>query len=124
MPDIQDQCPWTIRWGTSAETTTRCGKTDHLAGRRAYRQPFDPASGEVTRGYITPEDLAAPFMRPAPPDPEHEGPGLIAGQRIFWQSGDRREYTGEWPGYCDKIPLPAFAGGCVLPLNHGGGCAP
>lgn len=23
------QCPWSIRWGTSAQTTTRCDKPEH-----------------------------------------------------------------------------------------------
>jgi len=104
---IQDQCPWSIRYGTSA--TTRCRKTDHITGRRAYRQAGDPDSGEV---------------QIADPDPEHEGPGLMPGQIIHWFSGDRREYTGDWPGYCDKIPLPPFEGGCTLPLRHHGGCVP
>ena len=87
----QDQCPWTIRWGTTADATTRCGKTDHIT---------------VNIGV---------------PDPQHEGPGLLAGQRIAWYSGDRREYTGEWPGHCGK---PAGQGGCVLPAGHPGRCAP
>jgi hypothetical protein len=85
----RQQCTWTIRWGTSAETTTRCDKIEHSI-------------------------------------PEHEGPGLaeVPGQRIVWYAGDRREYQGDWPGYCDKLPLAPFEGGCTLPLGHPGRCAP
>ncbi len=53
-------------------------------------------------------------------DGQHEGPGTGEGERIFWYAGDRREYTGEWPGYCDKAP---FEGGCVLPAGHRPKCA-
>lgn len=54
---------------------------------------------------------------------QHEGPGLGEGERIFWYSGDRREYTGQWPGYCDKLGKPPFEGGCALPAGHRGRCA-
>lgn len=36
---------------------------------------------------------------------------------IQWHAGDRREYTGAWPGYCLKIS------GCVLHTGHHGRCA-
>lgn len=80
-------CPYSIRWGTSAETTTRCD-----------REPHD--------------------------DSRHEGPGIVAGQRVTWYAGDRREYTGDWPGYCDRLGGKAFLGGCTLPAGHRGNCAP
>jgi len=52
-----------------------------------------------------------------PGDQEHEGPGLpqFPYQRITWQAGDRREYTGDWPGPCPE---------CTLHLGHHGRHAP
>jgi hypothetical protein len=55
---------------------------------------------------------------------QHEGPGIMPGQVIYWHAGDRREYTGEWPGYCDRLPGMPFQGGCTLPRGHQGRCAP
>lgn len=52
-----------------------------------------------------------------PADPVHEGPGLVTGQTITWYAGDRREYTGEWPGPCPAQP-------CILHAGHHGGHAP
>jgi hypothetical protein len=93
-----DRCPWKIRYGTTEETSTQCD-----------RPPHD--------GY-----------RPEP-DPQHEGPGLpqFPGQRVLWLAGDRREYTGDWPGYCPKvrgITTGPLGGGCTLPAGHHGRCAP
>lgn len=82
-------CPWSIRWGTSEETTTKCDLLSHTS----------------ESGY-------------------HEGTGLFPEQRIRWFPGDRREYQGEWPGYCDKLPGATFKGGCTLPARHPGRCAP
>lgn len=85
-------CPWKIRWGTTAEHTTQCDKGWH--------------SGLGT----------------------HEGPGLVEQfpyQRVEWMAGDRREYKGEWPGYCGPGETHADAMGiCVLPAGHHGRCAP
>ncbi len=51
-------------------------------------------------------------------DEHHEGPsGVFAGQRISWVAGDRREYTGDWPGLCPDQP-------CVLHAGHHGRHAP
>lgn len=55
-------------------------------------------------------------------DPHHRGkhtnPAAANGYTVIsWLAGDRREYTGEWPGPCDKTP------GCVLHLGHRGRCA-
>jgi hypothetical protein len=88
------RCPWTIRYGTSAETTTRC---------------------DVDHGRADPDDIT------------HSGPGLpeFPGQRVVWSAGDRREYRGDWPGYCTLLgPAPTFGGGCTLPAGHHGRCAP
>lgn len=86
-------CPWSIRWGTTAETTTKCDLASHTSS-----DSTDPAY--------------------------HEGRGLFAHQRIRWMHGDRREYQGEWPGYCTKLGGSAFHGGCTLPAGHHGRCAP
>ena len=100
----QDQCPWTIRWGTSAETTTRCTRAD---GHTDVREP-DTRERE-------------PYVLSAN---EHFGQGITPGQTIHWYAGDRREYTGNWPGYCQKLGPAAFKGGCTLPDGHHGRCAP
>lgn len=88
MTDAITPCPWRIRWGTTAESTTHCDQPDH------------------------------------PLSLDHEGRGLFDGQRIHWIAGDRREYTGDWPGYCGLLPGAAFRGGCTLPAGHRGRCAP
>ena len=50
-------------------------------------------------------------------DAEHSGEGMVPGQRITWLAGDRREYTGEWPGLCPDQP-------CILHDGHHGRHAP
>lgn len=37
---------------------------------------------------------------------------------LSWHAGDRREFTGDWPGPCTKLA------GCVLHTGHHGRCAP
>src|SRR5258708_5634924 len=100
-------CPWEIRYGTSAETATQCDKEEHLDGAASN------------------DELAVTLIKGVH-DTGHEGPGLpeFPYQRVSWQATDRREYTGEWPGYCGKLPGATFAGGCCLPAGHPGGCAP
>lgn len=92
------RCPWTIRPGTSL--VTQCDKDEHV-----------------------PPDIPPEAMHED--EYAHEGPGLFPDQRIIWYVGDRREYTGPWPGYCPKLGSPlAFSGGCTLPSGHHGRCAP
>lgn len=55
-------------------------------------------------------------------DAEHSGrhpnPAAPNGHTVIqWQRGDRREYTGPWPGPCRRMS------GCVLHLGHHGRCA-
>jgi hypothetical protein len=52
-------------------------------------------------------------------DPDHEGqnPFVSWESVISWQAGDRREYTGEWPGACPEQP-------CTLHAGHHGRHAP
>lgn len=97
------RCPWSIRYGTSAETSTQCDKDEHLSQDRIGLMTVERREGE------------------------HSGPGLsqFPGQRIVWQAGDRREYTGDWPGYCIALPGPPHGGGgCCLPAGHHGRHAP
>ena len=57
-----------------------------------------------------------------PLDPLHEA--LFNGITITWYELDRGEYTGDWPGYCARLPGVTFSGGCTLPAGHHGNCAP
>jgi hypothetical protein len=55
-------------------------------------------------------------------DPNHRGnhpnPRAPGGATIIaWVAGDRREYTGGWPGPC------VLTRGCVLHTGHVGRCA-
>jgi hypothetical protein len=50
---------------------------------------------------------------------EHPNPAAPAGYTVItWLAGDRRAFTGDWPGYCDTTP------GCTLHARHHGRCAP
>jgi len=53
-----------------------------------------------------------PYHRGRYPSPHPSGYTVIS-----WQAGDRREYTGEWPGPCVLVK------GCVLHTGHVGKCA-
>ena len=101
------RCPWKIHWGVGQESTTQCDKDEHL-GSPIYTDP----EGQVWWGPGA--------------DIEHAGPGLpeFPGQRITWLAGDRREYTGHWPGYCANLAGEPHAGGCTLHAGHHGRCAP
>lgn len=93
-------CTWKIHFGVTPEAVTRCDKPEHLDGVTSH--------AEFTRHAF-----------PAGTDMEHAGPGpFTEGQRVTWQAGDRREYTGEWPGPC------AATAGCTLHAGHLGRCAP
>lgn len=62
-----------------------------------------------------------------PHEGDHSGPGLVhlfPDQRITWLAGDRREYQGEWPGYCGGDDFQSALGNCVMPLGHRGRHAP
>jgi hypothetical protein len=91
-------CPWKIHWGTVTspvdEFTTACGFPAEHIGK-------DPGTaGFQHRG-------------------EHPNPAAPAGFTVItWMAGDRREFTGDWPGYCAKTP------GCTLHAGHHGRCAP
>lgn len=52
-----------------------------------------------------------------PADPEHSAMLPNGITRLSWLAGDRREFTGEWPGPC------TITEGCVLHTGHHGRCA-
>ena len=92
-------CQWKIHWGTGQESTTQCAKPEHV-----YALTVTPEAGRYSVAFAG--------------EPEHEGPtGVHPGQKITWQAGDRREYTGDWPGPCPHQP-------CILHLGHHGRHAP
>jgi hypothetical protein len=39
---------------------------------------------------------------------------------VTWKAGDRREFTGDWPGYCRKL---GHLQNSMLPAGHHGSCA-
>lgn len=95
----EDQCPYKIRW--TFDTDTQCSKPAHVRNFTVAQLP----DGRLSVGYDG--------------DGDHEGPsGYTPGQVISWHAGDRREYTGDWPGPCTKTR------GCTLHTEHFGRCAP
>ena len=104
QPDTDEaqtpRCPWTVRWGLTAEHTTQCDRPEH-----------------VWNVHILPAGDRGKYRVEYQGDPSHSGPsGVHRGQVVTWQTGDRREYTGMWPGAC-RFPR------CVLPAGHHGRCA-
>lgn len=108
MSDEPARCPWKIHWGVDLSSTSQCAKPEHM-GRPVIDQRADGKFGVLVEG-----------------DPVHEGTGAMQGQVISWKAGDRREYLGEWPGYCQKMASQgaAFHSGCVFHEGHHGKCVP
>ena len=92
------RCPWKIRWTSGQDA--RCDKDQHVShvvvtalpdGRSAVDYEGDPGhASKLPNGVTT----------------------------LSWETGDRREFTGYWPG-----PCPVLAS-CTLHLGHHGRCAP
>ena len=99
----ESRCPWKIHWGVGQESTTQCDKDEHL-GKPVFRT-----------------DEGVPYWRPDS-DLKHEGPAGNGVTTIVWLAGDRREYTGDWPGPCPL--LERGLGNCTLHMGHHGRCAP
>jgi hypothetical protein len=54
---------------------------------------------------------------------EHEGMAANGVTMISWWAGDRREYTGDWPGNCQLLS-DGVSAPCTLHTGHHGRCAP
>jgi hypothetical protein len=95
------RCPWKIRWTYGQDA--QCEKKDHLELVEIIPQPggqFSVATAGVS--------------------PEHEAQvGPHRATRLHWEAGDRREFTGDWPGPCVNL-----VAGCTLHAGHHGRCAP
>lgn len=93
------QCPWKIHWGVGQESTTQCEREEHLSYERIGLAEIRKERWDQHEGRH--------------PNPAAEG-GFTA---VTWRAGDRREYTGEWPGPCERTP------GCILHAGHLRRCA-
>lgn len=89
-------CPYQIRWGSQDGEITRCTRPVHVHAIEIVHNR-DGKYGTNVVG-----------------DSRHIGPtGLFPGQVVAWFAGDRREYIGEWPGYCPRED-------CGFPASHHG----
>jgi hypothetical protein len=84
-----ERCPWKIRW--TFGTDTQCDKDEH---------------GGIQLGLV--------FIGQ---DREHSSKLPNGVTTLTWLAGDRREFTGDWPGPCTKLA------GCTLHTGHHGRCA-
>jgi len=97
------RCEWKIRWtfGTDAQ----CERDHH-----------------IDQVIITPRpggQFSVVTIGDGQPDTHEHRSHISSGQVLTWGAGDRREFTGDWPGLCTgKVP------GCVLRTGHHGRCAP
>lgn len=89
------RCAWKIHWGTLQEHTTQCDRDEHVT------IPAD-APEEAMRSILLTQG-----------DGKHQGQAGNGVTMIEWMAGDRREYTGPWPGLCPYQP-------CILHLGHYG----
>lgn len=96
------KCPWSIRPFPN-ETQVSCEREEHL----------DLARQETETGQ-TPEHKAV--LR------DYAWPGSAT--EITWLAGDRREFAGNFPGYCTKLGSTGGRQTCTLPAEHRGKCAP
>jgi hypothetical protein len=93
------RCKWSIRPFTD-QTQVSCELSEHL-------QP-EVAEGGQALHQATLRDYAYP------------GSATV----ITWYAGDRREFEGNFPGYCTKLGMHAGRQNCTLPAGHRGKCAP
>lgn len=98
------RCQYKIRW--TFDTDAQCEKEHHI-DQVIINERSDKLFSVVTVGDGLP-DTGEHYA--------HVGPHRT---HMTWSAGDRREFTGEWPGLCTgKVP------NCTLPLGHHGRCAP
>lgn len=112
---MAERCPWKVHWGPHPEADVQCRKDDHVTGRRALSERREVNDDGRIELIEVQRDIAAP-------DPEHEALLANGVTVLHWYSGDRREYTGDWPGLCGREG--GGPGRCSLPANHHGRCAP
>lgn len=95
-------CQYKIRWtfGTDAQC-----ERDHHVDEVIINERPDKLFSVVTVGDGLPDTN------------EHHAHIGPHGTLLSWQAGDRREYTGGWPGPCTRT------GGCTLHTGHHGRCA-
>lgn len=90
-------CPWSIRPFPN-ETQVDCERDVHLP-------PPTPEAAQhkgVLRGYAFPGSETV----------------------VAWYAGDRREFEGNWPGYCTQLGSHGGRQNCTLPAGHRGNHAP
>jgi hypothetical protein len=96
------RCQYKIRW--TSGTDAQCEKPHHI--------------DQVLIAEAADKRFAVTTIGDGVPGTE-EHFAHVGGMRLSWQAGDRREFTGEWPGECTLHPA-----GCTLPSGHHGRCAP
>lgn len=100
---MSQQCEWKIRWAFG--TDAQCGRDHHI-------------DQVIIKEYSGGEFTVATIGDGLPDTHEHRAQ-LSPAQTLTWQAGDRREFTGDWPGPCTgKVT------GCTLHTGHHGRCAP
>ena len=83
----------------------------------AWRNPL--GSADIHIDCAKEEHLSKVAQSAAVADANRQHEGRWLNTLVSWLEGDRREYTGEFPGWC------AHTEGCVLPRGHsmaGSGC--
>lgn len=93
MNDKQPGCQWKLHFGVGQDATVQCGLGEHV-----------PAGATVAQ-------------RMTLPAAQSRHSGRFQATQINWTAGDRREYTGPWPGQC------LARSGCILHTGHHGRCA-
>jgi hypothetical protein len=95
-------CTWSIR-PFPGETQVSCEKQEHV---------WQAASEEVIAGTAEHRTVLRDYAWPG------------SATEITWLAGDRREFSGEWPGYCTRLGSHGGRQICTLPAEHRGSCAP
>ena len=89
-------CPWQIR-PFPGETQVQCEKPDGHD-----RDPATLLHESTLRDYAWPGSET----------------------KVTWVPGDRREFSGSFPGYCTQLGSTGGRQNCTLPAEHHGRCAP
>ena len=97
------RCPWKIRWTFGSDA--QCERDLHIDKVVIETHP-DGRYDVTTIGDGLPDTHVHRFRA-----------GVT---ELTWNAGDRREFTGDWPGPCDR----GLRNGCTLHAGHHGRCAP